>query len=118
MAHGVSESLGGVFPDKVDATLEFRACRVTVVHPCRDENIYSNSRVHSNRTLSDVSGSNIYELRTDMDIIQKCYFSLDCFLAGVVEKGSRELLLLLLHMLTLYHYLMQPYKLCLFLISC
>ena len=37
MAHGVSESLGGVFPNKVDATLEFRACRVTVVHPCRDE---------------------------------------------------------------------------------
>ena len=35
----------------------------------------------------------------------------------VVEKGSRELLLLLLTRLS-YHYLMQPYKLCLFLISC
>ena len=25
MTHGVSENLGGVFPNKVDATLEFRA---------------------------------------------------------------------------------------------
>ena len=31
--YAVSESLGGVFPNKVDATLEFRACRVTVVQP-------------------------------------------------------------------------------------
>jgi hypothetical protein len=35
-----------------------RACWVTVVHPCR-EVIYSNSRVHGNRTLSVVSLSTI-----------------------------------------------------------
>ena len=37
MACGVSDSFGRVFPNKVYATLEFRACRITVVHPCRDE---------------------------------------------------------------------------------
>ena len=65
MACGVSDSLGGVFPNKVDATLEFRACRVTVVQsPLRGKNNPSDGRVHSNRTLTVVfvSKSTNYEL--------------------------------------------------------
>ena len=69
MACGVSESLGGVFSNKVDATLEFRACRVTVVQsPLRGKNNPSDGRVHGNRTLSVVSVSTPYELRTMMMI--------------------------------------------------
>ena len=46
----VSESLGGVFPNKVDATLEFRACRVTVVQsPLRGKNKPSDGPVQGNR---------------------------------------------------------------------
>ena len=56
MACGISDSLGRVFPNKVYVTREIRACRVTVVHPRRDE-IYLNSRVHDNRTLGVVSVS-------------------------------------------------------------
>src|SRR3954465_10213185 len=33
----VSDSLGGVFPNQVYATLEIRACSVTLVHPCRED---------------------------------------------------------------------------------
>ena len=46
----VSDSLGGVLPNQVYATLEIRACSITLVHHCREE-IYSNSRVHGNKTL-------------------------------------------------------------------
>ena len=64
-AHGISESLGGVFPDKVDATLEFRTCRVTVVQsPLRGKNNPSDGPVQGNSTLSVVSVSAPYELRT------------------------------------------------------
>ena len=69
MTHGVSESLGGVFPNKVDATLEFRACRVTVVQsPLRGKNKPSDGPVQGNRTLSGVTVSTLYELRTMMMI--------------------------------------------------
>ena len=65
----VSESLGGVFPNKVDATLEFRACRVTVVQsPLRGKNKSSDGPVQGNSTLSVVSVSAPYELRTMMMI--------------------------------------------------
>ena len=33
----VSDSLGGVLPNQVYATLEIRACSVTLVHPCRED---------------------------------------------------------------------------------
>ena len=65
MACGVSESLGGVFPNKVDATLEFRACRVIVVlSPLRGKNKPSDGPVQGNSTLSvvSVSTSTNYEL--------------------------------------------------------
>ena len=65
MIHGVSERLGGVFPNKVDATLKFRACRVTVVQsPLRGKNKPSDGPVQGNSTLSVVSVSAPYELRT------------------------------------------------------
>ena len=65
MTHGVSESLGGVFPNKVDATLEFQTCRVTVVQsPLRGKNKPSDGPVQGNSTLSVVSVSAPYELRT------------------------------------------------------
>ena len=65
MTHGVSESLGGVFLNKVDATLEFRACRVIVVQsPLRGKNKPSDGPVQGNSTLSDVTVSAPYELRT------------------------------------------------------
>ena len=65
MACGISESLGGVFPNKVDATLEFRACRVTVVQsPLRGKNKPSDGPVPGNSTLSGVTVSAPYELRT------------------------------------------------------
>ena len=53
----MSDSLGGAFPNKVCATLEIRACRVTIVQPPAGKIIYSNSRVHGNRTLYAESGS-------------------------------------------------------------
>ena len=68
MACGISESFGRVFPNKVYATLEFRACRVTVVQsPLRGKNNPSDGRVHGNRTLSvvSVSKSTNYELYGD-----------------------------------------------------
>src|SRR3954468_1070074 len=37
MGLGMSDSLGGVFPNKVYATLEIRACSFTLVHPCRED---------------------------------------------------------------------------------
>src|SRR3954464_12769325 len=33
----VSDSFGGVLPYQVYATLEIRACSVTLVHPCRED---------------------------------------------------------------------------------
>src|SRR3954464_12393045 len=33
----VLDSLGGVLPNQVYATLEIRACSVTLVHPCRED---------------------------------------------------------------------------------
>src|ERR1043165_603921 len=33
----LSDSFGGVHPNQVYATLEIRACSVTLVHPCRED---------------------------------------------------------------------------------
>src|SRR3954471_58635 len=51
MDFGISDSLRGAFPNKVYATLEIRACRVTVVQPLQGRSIYSNCRVHGNMML-------------------------------------------------------------------
>ena len=70
MIQGVSENLGGVFPNKVDATLEFRACRVTVVQsPLRGKNKPSDGPVPGNSTLSGVTVSAPYKLRTIVILI-------------------------------------------------
>ena len=46
----VSDSLGGVLPYQVYATLVIRACSVTLVHPCR-EDLSIHSRVHVGRFM-------------------------------------------------------------------
>ena len=40
MGLGVLESLGGVLPNKVYATLEIRAYSITLVHPCRKDDLF------------------------------------------------------------------------------
>ena len=85
MACGVSESFGRVFPNKVYATLEFRACRVTVVHPCRDE---KSIRI----AVSTVTGRSVLypypQLRTT-----NCYgYNANCVMVpGIAfSQGCRE----------------------------
>src|SRR3954469_17051353 len=47
----VSDSLGGAFPNKVYATLEIRVLLCNISVPLQGRLIYSDSRVHGNRTL-------------------------------------------------------------------
>src|SRR3954466_8247646 len=76
MDSGVSDSHDGVFPDKVYATLEIRACRRN--YQCtRAGKINSiDSRVHGNRTLYAEARSYHYKLYL---ILVGSEF---CFLAG------------------------------------
>src|SRR3954465_8529205 len=98
MGLGVSDSLGGAFPNKVYATLEIRACRVTVVHPLQGSLIYSNSRVHGNRTLYAEARAYYYKL-----LLLNCWFRF-LFLIGKSRRGSRRHILLLI--ITTYYYTM------------
>src|SRR3954453_4968838 len=87
MGYEVSDSLGGAFPNKVPATLEIRACSVTQVHACREDQSID-SRVHGNRTLYAEAGSYHYKL-----------LLLNCMVPGFlprmgVEEGNSEALLL------------------------
>src|ERR1041385_2265362 len=80
---------GGAFPNKVPATLEIRPCSVTSA-PLQGRLIYSNSRVHGNRTLYAEAGSYHYKL-----------LLLNCMVPGFlprreVEEGNSEALLLLI----------------------
>src|SRR4051812_11501 len=75
----VSDSLGGVLPYQVYATLVIRACSVTLVHPCRDD-LSIDSRVHGNRTLYTEARPYHYKL-----LLLNCWFRV-FFLAGM----SRE----------------------------
>src|SRR3954469_23111811 len=79
MGLGVSDSLGGAFPNKVYATLEIRACSMNPVHPCK-EVIYSNSRVHGNMTLYVEARSYHYKL-----YLYTCWFRV-FFLAGMSRR--------------------------------
>src|ERR1041385_4267022 len=86
---------GGAFPNKVPATLEIRPCSVTSA-PLQGRLIYSNSRVHGNRTLYAEARSYHYEL-----------LLLNCMVPGFlprreVEEGNSEALLLLI--ITSYYY--------------
>src|ERR1041384_3457453 len=59
----VSDSLGGVLPNKGYATLVIRACSVTLVHPCR-EDLSIDSHVHGNMTLYAEARPYHYKLYT------------------------------------------------------
>ena len=84
MDPGVSDSHGGVFPDKVYATLEIRACsRNYQCTPAGKINSID-SRVHSNRTLYAKVRSYYYKLYL---ILVGSEF---CFLAGMSRKGTRR----------------------------
>src|SRR3954453_20746818 len=95
MGYEVSDSLGGAFPNKVPATLEIRACSVTQVHACREDQSID-SRVHGNRTLYAEAGSYHYKL-----------LLLNCMVPGFlprwdVEEVNSEVLLII----TTYYYTM------------
>src|SRR3954465_13001047 len=79
----VPDSLGGVFPNQVYATLVIRACSVTLVQPCR-EDLSIDSRVHGNRTLSAEARSYHYK-----PLLLNCWFRV-FFLAGMSREGTRR----------------------------
>src|SRR4051812_32944034 len=84
MDPGVSDSLGGVFPNKGYATLEIRACSWIFQCPPAGK-IYSiDSRVHGNRTLYAKARSYHYKLYL---IPVSSEF---CFLAGMSREGTRR----------------------------
>ena len=84
MDPGVSDSLGGVFPNKVYATLEIRACsRNYQCTPAGKINSID-SRVHGNRTLYAEARSYHYKLYL---ILVGSEF---CFLAGMSREGTRR----------------------------
>ena len=84
MDFGVSDSLGGVFPNKVYATLEIRACRRN--YQCTPiGNINSiDSHVHGNRTLYAEARSYHYKL-----YLYPCWFRV-LLPGGDVEGGNSE----------------------------
>src|SRR4051812_35847965 len=95
MDFGVSDSLGGAFPNKVYTTMEIRACGITLVHPCREDNLLD-SCVHGNMMLYDEARSYHYKL-----YLYTCWFRV--FLPrGDVEEGISEAWL----MYTTYYYTM------------
>ena len=62
MDSGVSDSLSGVFPNKVYATLEIRACRHNYQCTPAGKINSIDSRVHGNRTLYAEARSYHYKL--------------------------------------------------------
>ena len=62
MDSGVSDSLGGVFPNKVYTTLEIRACRHNYQCTPAGKINSIDSRVHGNRTLYAEARSYHYKL--------------------------------------------------------
>src|SRR3954466_10941616 len=96
MDYVVSDSLGGVLPYQVYATLVIRACNVTLGHPCR-EDLSIDSRVHGNRTLHAEARPYHYKL-----YIYTCWFRV-LLPRGDVEGGNSEALLMII---TTYYYTM------------
>src|SRR3954467_436147 len=86
----VSDSLGGVFPNKVYATLEIRVCRLPSSAPLQGRSIYSNSRVHGNRTLYAEARPYHYKL-----YIYTCWFRV-FFLAGMSREEARRHVLIVI----------------------
>ena len=94
MDPGVSDSLGGVFPNKVYATLEIRVCsRNYQCTPAGKINSID-SRVHGNRTLYAEARPYHYKL-----YIYICWFRV-LLPRGDVEGGNSEALMIT----TTYYY--------------
>src|SRR4051812_36405656 len=96
MDSGVSDSLVGMFPNKVYASLEIRACRRNYQCTPIGKIYLSDSRVHGNRTLYADTGSYHYKL-----YVYTCWFR---FLLPRrdVEGGNSEAWLIY----TTYYYTM------------
>ena len=90
----VSDSLGGVLPNQVYATLDIRACSVTLVHPCRED---QSIRI----AVSTVTGR--FMLKPDLTTTNYIFIlRVPSFLPhGNVEGGRSEALLILI---TTYYY--------------
>src|SRR3954468_9192544 len=84
MDSGVSDSLSGVFPNKVYATLEIRACRRNYQCTPAGKINLSDSRVHGNRTLYAEARSSHYKL-----YLYTCWFRV-LLPRGDVEGGNSE----------------------------
>src|SRR3954471_10093960 len=93
MDPGVSDSLGGVFPNKVYATREIRACSRNYQCTPTGKINSIDSRVHGNKTLYADARSYHYKL-----YIYTCWFQvLDP--RGDVEGGKSGAWLILYHLL-------------------
>src|SRR3954467_14428203 len=92
----VSDSLGGVLPYHVYATLVIRACSVTLVHTCRDD-CSIDCRVHGNRTLYAEARPYHHKL-----LLSNYWFRV-LLPRGDVEGGNSEALLMVI---TTYYYTM------------
>ena len=90
----VSDSLGGLLPNQVYATLEILACSVTLVHPCRED---QSIRI----AVSTVKGR--FMLKPDSTTTNYIlYLLVPSFLPrGDVEGGNLEALLMVI---TTYYY--------------
>src|SRR3954462_4722532 len=84
MDPAVSDRHGGVFPNKVYATLEIRARRRNYQCTPAGKINSIDSRVHGNRTLYAEARSYHYKLY----LILVC--SEFCFLAGISREGTRR----------------------------
>src|ERR1041385_6660230 len=97
MVYGVSDSLGGAFPNKLYATLEIRALYCNRSAPLQGRLIYSNSRVHGNRTLYAEARSYYYKL-----LLLSCWFRVFFLARKLIEEGISEALLIIIN----YYYTM------------
>src|SRR3954469_13802861 len=96
MGCGVSDNLGGAFPKKVPTTMEIGALLCNRSAPLQGRLIYSNSRVHGNRTLYVEAGSYHYKL-----LLLNCMVPSFLPRGDVEEVNSEELLII-----TTYYYTM------------
>ena len=78
----VSDSFGGVFPNKVYATLEIRACSITLVQPYREDNLFVVSTVIGHFMLKpDPTTTNYIFILVGFGF---------CFLARMSREGTQR----------------------------
>ena len=80
----VSDSLGGVLPNQVYATLEIQACRFTLVHPCRE---------HQSIRIAVSMVTVHFMLKSDPTTTNYIFILVGsgfCFLAGMSREGTQR----------------------------